>query len=157
MLALRGRSRSTARQYGGRSTPGTVARPCTWSAHSRSSTGWCWRSVPRRPSGASFRYCPACSMAWTCAVACLVSQDALAGRPEVATQVIGRGGDYLLALKGNQTKAHAEVKRWFEANAFSLGGSLRPCFNAFEDGHGRRVRRRVFTCTELEPLAAARR
>src|SRR3954470_3512252 len=78
---------------------------------------------------------------------CLVSLDALAGRPEVATQIIGRGGDYLLALKGNQTKAHAEVRRWFEANAFSLGGSLRPCCDAFEDGHGRRVRRRVFTCT----------
>jgi predicted transposase YbfD/YdcC len=88
---------------------------------------------------------------------CLVSLDALAGRPEVATQIIGRGGDYLSALKGNQTKAHAEVRRWFEANAFSLGGSLRPCFDAFEDGHGRRVRRRVFTCTELGPLAAARR
>src|SRR3954454_4186255 len=29
-----------------------------------------------------------------------------------------------------------------------------PCF---EDGHGRRVRRRVFACTGLEPLAAARR
>src|SRR5215213_5613781 len=53
-----------------------------------------------------------------------------------------RGGDYLLALKGNQNKAHAEVKR---------------CFDAFDDGHGRRVRRRVFACTELEPLAAARR
>src|SRR3954463_9088607 len=52
---------------------------------------------------------------------CLVSLDALAGRPEVATQVADRGGDYLLALKGNQKKAHAEVKRWFEANAFSLG------------------------------------
>jgi predicted transposase YbfD/YdcC len=88
---------------------------------------------------------------------CLVSLDALACRPEVAAQIIGRGGDYLLALKGNQKKAHAEVRRWFEANAFSLGGSLRPCFDAFEDGHGRLVRRRVFACTELEPLAAARR
>src|SRR3954470_10162757 len=88
---------------------------------------------------------------------CLVSLDALACRPEVAAQIIGRGGDYLLTLKGNQTKAHAEVRRWFEANAFSPGGSLRPCFDAFEDGHGRLVRLRVAACTELEPLAAARR
>jgi predicted transposase YbfD/YdcC len=88
---------------------------------------------------------------------CLVSLDALACRPEIGGQITGRGGDYLLALKGNQKKAHAEVKRWFEANAFSLGGSLRPCFDAFDDGHGRLVRRRVFACTELEPLAAARR
>jgi predicted transposase YbfD/YdcC len=88
---------------------------------------------------------------------CLVSLDALACQPEIAAQIIGRGGDYLLALKGNQKKAHAEVKRWFEAKAFALDGSLRPCCDAFEDGHGRLVRRRVFTCTELEPLAAARR
>ena len=88
---------------------------------------------------------------------CLVSLDALACRPDVAQQITGRGGEYLLALKGNQKKAHAEVKRWFEANAFSLGGSLRPCCDAFDDGHGRLVRRRVFACTELEPLATARR
>jgi predicted transposase YbfD/YdcC len=88
---------------------------------------------------------------------CLVSLDALACRPEIAAQIADRGGDYLLALKGNQNKAHAEVKRWFEANAFALGGSLQPCFDAFDDGHGRRVRRRVFACTELEPLATVQR
>jgi predicted transposase YbfD/YdcC len=88
---------------------------------------------------------------------CLVSLDALACRPAVAEQITARGGDYLLALKGNQKKAHAEVKHWFEANAFALGGSLRPCFDAFDDGHGRLVRRRVFACTELEPLTALQR
>ena len=88
---------------------------------------------------------------------CLVSLDALACQPEIAAHITGRGGDYLLALKGNQKKTHAEVQRWFEANAFSLGGSLRPCFDAFDDGHGRLVRRRVFACTELEPLAVVQR
>jgi predicted transposase YbfD/YdcC len=88
---------------------------------------------------------------------CLISLDALACQPEIAAQITGRGGDYLLALKGNQKKAHAEVKSWFEANAFALDGSLQPCFDAFDDGHGRLVRRRVFACTELEPLAAVQR
>jgi predicted transposase YbfD/YdcC len=88
---------------------------------------------------------------------CLVSLDALACRPEIARQITARGGDYLLALKGNQKKAHAEVKRWFEAHAFARGATLRPCFDAFDDGHGRSVRRRVFACTELEPFAAALR
>jgi predicted transposase YbfD/YdcC len=88
---------------------------------------------------------------------CLVSLDALACRPDVAQQITGRGGDDLLALKGNQKKAQAEVKRWFEVNAFSLGRSLRPCFDAFDDGHGRSVRRRVFACPALEPFTAARR
>jgi predicted transposase YbfD/YdcC len=83
---------------------------------------------------------------------CLVSLDALACHPEVAGRVVGRGGDYLLALKGNRRKAHAEVKAWFAANAFALDAPLRPCFDAFDDGHGRRVRRRVFACADLAPF-----
>jgi predicted transposase YbfD/YdcC len=85
---------------------------------------------------------------------CLVSLDALACRPEIAEQITARGGDYLLALKGNQKKAHAAVKDWFAANAFARGATLRPCFDAFEESHGRLVRRRVFACTMLEPFAA---
>jgi predicted transposase YbfD/YdcC len=85
---------------------------------------------------------------------CLVSLDALACQPAIAERVVGRGGDYLLALKGNRKKAHAEVKAWFATNAFALGAPLRPCFDAFDDGHGRLVRRRVFACTDLAPFAA---
>jgi predicted transposase YbfD/YdcC len=80
---------------------------------------------------------------------CLVSLDALACHPGIAGHIVGRGGDYLLALKGNRKKAHAEVKAWFATNAFALGGSLRPCFDAFDDGHGRLVRRRVFACPDV--------
>jgi hypothetical protein len=41
---------------------------------------------------------------------CLVSLDALACQPAIAERVVARGGDYLLALKGNRRKAHAEVR-----------------------------------------------
>ena len=85
---------------------------------------------------------------------CLVSLDALACRPSVAGQIVSRGGDYLLALKGNQKKAHAEVRGWFAGNAFALGGRLRPCLDAFDEGHGRLVRRRVFACADLDALPA---
>src|SRR3954453_11161734 len=83
---------------------------------------------------------------------CLVSLDALACQPGIAERITARGGDYLLALKGNRKKAHAEVKAWFAANAFALGAPLRPFFDAFDDGHGRLVRRRVFVCTDLDVL-----
>jgi predicted transposase YbfD/YdcC len=83
---------------------------------------------------------------------CLVSLDALACQPGVAERILGGGGDYLLALKGNRRKAHAEVKAWFAANAFALGAPLRPFFDAFDDGHGRLVRRRVFACPDLDAL-----
>src|SRR3954454_14892863 len=44
---------------------------------------------------------------------CLVSLDALACQPAIAERIVGRGGDYLLALKGSRKKAHAEVRDWF--------------------------------------------
>jgi predicted transposase YbfD/YdcC len=83
---------------------------------------------------------------------CLVSLDALACQPGIAERILGGGGDYLLALKGNRRKAHAAVKAWFAANAFALGAPLRPFFDAFDDGHGRLVRRRVFACPDLDAL-----
>jgi len=84
---------------------------------------------------------------------CLVSLDALACHPTIAGHIAGRGGDYLLALKGNRKRAHAEVRDWFAANALALGASLRPCFDAFDDGHGRLVRRRVFACPDIGVFA----
>jgi predicted transposase YbfD/YdcC len=36
---------------------------------------------------------------------CLVSLDALACRPEIAQRIVGRGGDYLVTLKGNQRRS----------------------------------------------------
>jgi predicted transposase YbfD/YdcC len=84
---------------------------------------------------------------------CLVSLDALACRPEIAKRIVGRSGDYLITLKGNQRKVHAEVRDWFAANAFALGAPLRPCFDAFDDGHGRLVRRRVFACSDVGAFA----
>ena len=84
---------------------------------------------------------------------CLVSLDALACRPGVAARIAARGGDYLITLKGNQGKVHAEVRDWFAANAFALGAPLRPVFDAFDDGHGRLVRRRVFACPDVGAFA----
>jgi predicted transposase YbfD/YdcC len=84
---------------------------------------------------------------------CLVSLDALACRPGIAERIVGRGGDYLITLKGNQRKVHAEVRDWFAANAFAPGAPLRPCFDAFDEGHGRLVRRRVFACPDVDAFA----
>jgi predicted transposase YbfD/YdcC len=84
---------------------------------------------------------------------CLVSLDALACQPGIAERIVAQGGDYLLALKGNRKKAHAEVKAWFDANAFALGAPLRPCFDAFDESHGRLVRRRVFACPDVGVFA----
>ena len=62
------------------------------------------RPRPARDRGAravSWRSCPSC---WTASTSrgCLVSLDALACQPGIAERIVGRGGDYLLALKGNR-------------------------------------------------------
>ena len=59
----------------------------------------------------------------------------------------------MLTLKGNRGRAYAEVRDWFATNAFALGAPLRPCFDAFDESHGRLVRRRVFASTDLTALA----
>jgi len=43
----------------------------------------------------------------------LVTIDAIATNPEIAKAVTDAGGDYLLALKGNQPTLHAEVEAYF--------------------------------------------
>src|SRR6476660_7820605 len=95
-------------------------------------------------------------MAWTCAAASSAWTHSRAG-PRLPHRSPPVAATICWLSRVNQNKAHAEVKRWFEANAFSVHGSLYPCFDAFDEGHGRLVRRRVFACTELEPLAALQR
>ena len=55
--------RSTARWCGAPLIAGAVARPCTWSAPMRPSTGSCWPSARPRPEAASWRPYPSCSTA----------------------------------------------------------------------------------------------
>jgi len=91
-----------------------------------------------------------------CLDGCLVSLDALSCRRDVAEHITGRGADYLLTLKGNQGRVHGEVQGWFAEHAFSRGADLRPCFDAFDDTHGRLVRRRVFACPDASCFATLR-
>lgn len=43
----------------------------------------------------------------------IVTIDAAGCQKEVASQIVENGGDYVLALKGNQGKLHAEVENFF--------------------------------------------
>src|SRR5688572_981258 len=61
---------------------------------------------------------------------CIVTLDAMGCQKTIAGQILDRGADYLLGLKA------------------------RPVFDAFDDSHGRLVRRRVFVCPEAAALKA---
>jgi len=85
---------------------------------------------------------------------CIVTIDAMGCQTAIAEHIRDQGGDYLLALKSNHKKAYTAVKQhlhehiehqlaWRTAENF---------FDAFDDAHGRTVRRRVWTITDLAAL-----
>jgi predicted transposase YbfD/YdcC len=89
----------------------------------------------------------------------LVSIDAGACYTDVAKQISEKGGDYLLALKGNQKTSHNYAIKHFETMVFSTPANksaMPASLDEFDDGHGRTVRRRVFVSdinSENTPLS----
>ena len=73
---------------------------------------------------------------------CIVTADAMGCQKEVARLVQEKGGDYVLALKGNHPNLHESVRRFFEQsrqNEWRTGfGNVahRHCWTQ-EKGHGR--------------------
>ena len=72
----------------------------------------------------------------------------------IAEKILARGGDCLLALKDNHKLAHAAVVEHFDQHGFRRGAAGRPDCDAFDDRHGRLVRRRVFASIEAASLDA---
>jgi len=74
----------------------------------------------------------------------------------IAARIRAKGADYLLVLKANHGRAFEAAREHFERTCFGRGSGGRPVFDAFDEGHGRLVRRRVFAdpaAKELEPLS----
>jgi predicted transposase YbfD/YdcC len=87
---------------------------------------------------------------------CIVTLDAMGCQKGIAERIRAKGADYLLVLKANHGRAFEAVREHFERTCFGRGSGGRPVFDAFDEGHGRLVRRRVFAspaAKELEPLS----
>jgi predicted transposase YbfD/YdcC len=85
---------------------------------------------------------------------CIVTIDAMGCQTAIAEQIRDQGGDYLLALKSNHKKAYRAVKQHFHQHiepqvAWRTAENF---FDAFDDSHGRTVRRSVWTITDLKPI-----
>src|SRR5918998_2195164 len=86
---------------------------------------------------------------------CIVTLDAMGCQKGIAERIRAKGADYLLVLKANHGRAFEAVREHFERTCFGRGSGGRPVFDAFDESHGRLVRRRVFASSavrELEPL-----
>src|SRR3954453_23924247 len=87
---------------------------------------------------------------------CIGTLDAMGCQKEIAERIRAKGADYLLGLKANHGHAFEAVREHFERTCFGLGSDGRPAFDAFDESHGRLVRRRVFTdpaAKDLGPLS----
>ena len=81
----------------------------------------------------------------------LVTLDAMGCQKDIAQRIVDREADYPLVLKANHGNDYAAVRDHFERHCFGRGATVRPALDAFDEGHGRLVRRRVFA----DPQAAS--
>jgi predicted transposase YbfD/YdcC len=77
---------------------------------------------------------------------CIVTLDAMGCQRKVATDIISRGGNYVIALKGNHGKLYQRVKEYFE-DAYNCGfsGSEVSHCEEVEGSHHRIERREYFS------------
>ncbi len=87
---------------------------------------------------------------------CLVSIDAMGCQREIAKTIIEQGGDYVLALKGNQGNLYDNVREVFTSARQQDFKDLEHQFHSTsEEGHGRVETRRHWIMGNTESLIGA--
>ena len=85
---------------------------------------------------------------------CIVTIDAMGCQTKIAEKIVERGGDYVLALKGNQSTLADEVEEAFvDADAKDYAGVASDYVETHERGHGRIETRRYWTLGALEGIS----
>jgi predicted transposase YbfD/YdcC len=84
----------------------------------------------------------------------LVTIDAMGTQTAIAETIVRRGGDYLLALKGNRPATHADVEAFFDDPP---AGMVSAPFETSDGSHGRIEQRRHSVCHDVSWLWSDRR
>ena len=89
---------------------------------------------------------------------CIVTLDAMGCQRAIAKQVKEGGGDYVLAVKGNQEQLDGEVRQYFDA-AREKDFKCKEIQNdeTAEDGHGRVEYRSYYLSTDLSTLSCVKK
>lgn len=84
---------------------------------------------------------------------CIVTIDAMGTQKEIAKQIVEQGGDYVLALKGNQGNLFEDVKQIFEqAQTQDFQGLEHDFYQTINGGHGRIEKRRCWILGQVKYL-----
>jgi predicted transposase YbfD/YdcC len=87
---------------------------------------------------------------------CLVTIDAMGCQKAIAKQIVEQGGDYLLALKGNQSNLADEVEAVFSAaDRVGYEGYAVDYYETEERNHGRHEIRRYWSLASKDLLVHA--
>jgi predicted transposase YbfD/YdcC len=85
---------------------------------------------------------------------CIVTLDAMGCQKKIATQIIEKQADYVLALKKNHGVLYEEVRLFFEdARCRDFQGIPHDFFETCEKDHGRLETRRYYTTPQVDWLA----
>ncbi len=84
----------------------------------------------------------------------LISMDALYARKALASSIVEQGADYLIALKKNNKTDHAHVVAYFSGTTFGKIPDTPAVYDAFDETHGRLVRRRAFVSNDPDLIIA---
>ena len=78
---------------------------------------------------------------------CIITIDAMGCQKEIATQIVDKKADYVLALKGNHGDLHDDVKTYFdEAEKSNFKNKNCAIFQTLEKDHGR-IEKRILVAT----------
>jgi len=78
----------------------------------------------------------------------IITIDAMGCQKEIVQQITSQGGDYVIALKGNQSKLHDEAENFFlQAMDFGLHESGCDLAESVEKNRGRIEERQVWVCS----------
>jgi predicted transposase YbfD/YdcC len=87
---------------------------------------------------------------------CIVTLDAMGCQRELAQQIVNKGADYVISLKGNQETLHREVENLFnEAREESFETVPYEYTETLEKGHGRIEKRRYWVTAKLDAIPRA--
>ena len=87
---------------------------------------------------------------------CIVTLDAMGCQKDIAARIRAKAADHLLVLKANHGRAFEAVREHFERTCFGRGSAGRPVLDAFDESHGRLVRRRAFVSSAIGELESLR-
>jgi len=86
---------------------------------------------------------------------CIVTIDAMGCQTKIASAIVDKGADYVLALKDNQGNLSEDVKKYFEeAVQYGIDDYAIETCESVNGGHGRVETRTCHTCSDIDWLEA---